>query len=295
METALTRMFGCRHPLQLAGMGGWSTPELAIAVGRAGGIGMLSGALSPDDLGAQLDAVPDGVVVGVNFLMPFLDLGMVEAAARRAPLVEFFWADPSADLVARVHAGGSRAGWQVGSADEAKAAVDAGCDVVVAQGVGGGGHVRGTVDAIELLSQVVDQVDVPIIAAGGFGTGKDIAAALSAGAAGVRLGTRFLAATESVAHPAYVDQLIASSAADTVVTTAFGEGWPDAPHRVLRSCLDAGKALGEAQVWSPDWPMADYAGDPTARPLYAGYSVDAVTRRQPAAEIVEELMSEALL
>lgn len=290
METALTRMFGCRHPLQLAGMGGMSSPALAIAVARAGGIGMLS-AVVPN-LEAQLDAVPGDVAVGVNFLMPFLDLRAVDAVAPRSALVEFFWGDPVAELVSRVHAGGARAAWQVGTAEEAKAAADAGCDVVVAQGVGAGGHVRGTADALELLAEVLGVVDTPVVAAGGFGTNKAVAAALSAGAAGVRVGTRFLAATESVAHPAYVDQLIAATADDTVLTTAFGAGWPDAPHRVLRSSVEAGESLGDAQVWSPDWPTVDYAGDPTARALYAGFSVDAVTRRQTAAQIVEELMHE---
>jgi nitronate monooxygenase len=144
-----------------------------------------------------------------------------------------------------------------------------------------------------LLDEVRDVIDVPIVAAGGIGTGTAMAAALVAGADAVRVGTRFIAAPESDAHPVYVDRLIESSAEDTVITTAFGEGWPDAPHRVLRSAIAVGESLGASQSWSPEWPTTSYAGRAEARALYAGESVGAVHSRQPAEEIVAELIAEA--
>jgi NAD(P)H-dependent flavin oxidoreductase YrpB (nitropropane dioxygenase family) len=291
--TPFTTMFGCRYPLQQAGMGGVATPDLAIAVARAGGLGMLSGAVGAAGLATQLDALPIGLPVGVNFLMPFLDRSAVEDAAARSALVEFFWAAPDDELVAVAHRGRALVGWQVGSADEARAAADAGCDVVVAQGVEAGGHVRGTIGLLPLLDEVTRVVDVPVIAAGGIGTGRAMAAALAAGADAVRVGTRFVAATESPAHAAYVDALIDATAADTVLTTAFGAGWPDAPHRVLRSCVAAGEKLGSAQTWTPDWPSSDFVGDVAARALYAGESVGAVRSRQDAAAIVAEIVDEA--
>ena len=88
-------------------------------------------------------------------------------------------------------------------------------------------------------------------------------------------------------------RLIGAEADDTVVTTAFGEGWPDAPHRVLRSALAAGEALGAAQSWGPDWPSATSTGAVEARALYAGQSVGAVRARTTAAGIVNELVDEA--
>jgi nitronate monooxygenase len=291
--TAITDMFGCRYPLQQAGMGGLAAPDLAIAVAAAGGIGMLSGTVGGAALSALLDSMPTDAAVGVNFLMPFLDRAALEAAASRCPLVEFFWAEPDAELVRIAHEGGARAGWQVGSVAEAKAARDAGCDVVIAQGVEAGGHVRGEVGLLPLLDEVCGAVDVPVIAAGGIGTGRAMAAALIAGADAVRVGTRFIAATEAAAHPAYVDGLLAASATDTMLTTKFGQGWPDAPHRVLRSCVDAGEKLGADQVWSPDWPTSTFAGAAEARPLYAGQSVGAVRARQSAAEIVAEFIEAA--
>lgn len=274
-------------------MGGMTTPDLAIAVARAGAVGMLSGMFGADALAAQLDAVPDDRVVGVNFLVPFVDLGAVELAASRSPFVELFWGTPDAALVERARAGGARVGWQVGSPDEARAAVDAGCDVVVAQGVEAGGHVRGEIGLLALLDEVRDLVDGPLVAAGGIGTGRTMASALVAGADAVRVGTRFLAAEESVAHPDYVAALVAAGADDTVLTTAFGDGWPDAPHRVLRSAVEAGERRGPEQSWSPMWPTAGSTGPVDAQALYAGQSVGAVRGRQTAAEIVDELVTGA--
>ncbi|MDQ1397815.1 MAG: nitronate monooxygenase [Acidimicrobiaceae bacterium] len=274
-------------------MGGMATPDLALAVAGSGAFGMLSGTVGQPALSAQLDRVPTGAAVGVNFLVPFIDPTAVTEAAARSPFVEFFWGTPDAELVSAVHEGGARVGWQVGSSEEAKQARDAGCDVVIAQGIEAGGHVRGTVGLLALLDEVCNVVDVPVIAAGGIGSGRAMAAALTAGADAVRVGTRFMAAAESAAHPAYVDALIAATAADTVITTAFGDGWPDAPHRVLRSSIEAGQSLGEAQSWRPDWPSSAYAGDPQARPLYAGQSVASVCSRQGAAAIVAELAGEA--
>jgi nitronate monooxygenase len=293
IATPFTEMFHCRHPLQQAGMGGFATPDLAVAVALAGGLGMLSGTIGATALGSQLNAVPPGVAVGVNFLVPFLDRRALEDAAARSPLVECFWGEPDPDLVRVVHEGGARAGWQVGSAEEARAARDAGCDLIVAQGIEAGGHVRGTVGLLALLDEVRASVAVPLVAAGGIGTGRAMAAALTAGADAVRVGTRFVAVAESTAHPVYVEALIRSGADDTVLTTAFGEGWPDAPHRVLRSAVTAGLALGDAQSWSPEWPSAGSTGVIEAAALYAGQSVGSVRARQTAAEIVAELAGEA--
>src|SRR5438094_9634848 len=105
-------MFGCRYRLQQAGIGGVATPDLAIAVARAGGLGMLTGTIGHEALSAQLDALPPGASIGVNFLVPFLDRVALDDASNRGPYVELFWCVPAADVVETVHAGGPRAGWQ---------------------------------------------------------------------------------------------------------------------------------------------------------------------------------------
>lgn len=180
VETPFTRLVGCRVPLQLAGMAQVSTPQLAAAVADAGGLGMV---VPTEGTAGMLDRLAGQTsgVFGVNFLMPFLDLSAVEAAASRARVVEFFYAAPDAGLIGRVHHGGALAAWQVGSAEEARAAVYAGCDFVVAQGIEAGGHIRGKLALLVLLDEVLDRIDVSVVVAGGIATGRAMAAALAAG------------------------------------------------------------------------------------------------------------------
>jgi nitronate monooxygenase len=307
LTTRFTQLLGCRHPLQQAGMGGLATPELAGAVASAGGLGMLSSVVRAASVSEHLEQVAGVGVVGVNFLLPFLDEAVLEESAGRARFVEFFWGAPTGRLVETGHAGGALVGWQVGSVDEATAAADVGCDVIVVQGVEAGGHVRGTTGLLPLLDGVRAAVDVPIVAAGGIGSGRAMAAALAAGADAVRVGTRFLAALESTAHPDYVDALIDAGPEDTVLTTAFGDGWPDAPHRVLRSAVQAAEALGTEHAGDVDGAGKPFAiprfairppnratrGPIAAMALYAGQSVDAVTAITPAADVVREITTDA--
>ena len=307
LTTSFTDLTGTAVPIQLAAMPGIATPELAAAVANAGGLGMIGAAmLSAELLEAELDrlaALARGAF-GVNFLIPVLDPACIPIAARRARVVEFFYGDPQPALVASAHAGGALVSWQVGSLAEALAAARAGCDFIVAQGTEAGGHVRGRASLLPLLSEVLDAVRLPVLAAGGIATPRDLAAVLACGAAGARLGTRFAAAAESGAHPDYVKALLAATAADTCLTEAFGAGWPDAPHRVLRSAVEAVHAATDAIVgeielggaalpiarFSPIVPTAHTRGRIGAMALYAGESVTHVRSVQPAAEIVADLV-----
>src|SRR5438067_3107192 len=240
MDTAFTRLVGCTVPLQQAGMGGVAGPDLAVAVADAGALGMLGmPTAAPEATAEALESVGRRTAgpVGVNFLMPFVDRDVVAAAAGRCRLVEFFYDEPAPDVVALAHEGGALAAWQVGSVEEARAAAGAGCELVVAQGSEAGGHVRGTVGLTALLPAVVDAVEIPVVAAGGIGSGRAMAAALAAGAAGVRVGTRFVASREANTHPVYLQALIDAQPEDTVLTETFSLGWPHAPHRVLRSSV----------------------------------------------------------
>ena len=306
LTTSFTEKVGCSVPLQQAGMGGVATADLAVAVAEAGALGMIGGARVPAERMAQMleDAARRTAgTIGVNFLMPFLERDAVEAAASRCRLVEFFYADPDPSLVDLVHAGGALAAWQVGSVEEAVAAVRAGCDLVVAQGVEAGGHVRGRIGVLPLLADVLDAVEVPVIASGGIGSARAMAAVLAAGAAAARLGTRFLATPECNIHPGYVDALLGAGAGDTELTETFSVMWPNAPHRVLRSSIDAARAfegdiVAELPLGDVVFPLPPRAvpaptrgttGTIEAMALYAGQTVGRVERIQPAAEIVHEL------
>lgn len=325
LRTRFTDLLGCTVPLQQAGMGKLASPSLATAVAEAGGLGMVSGVASapPEYVARILDEIRRATpgAFGANFIVAGardeasgkLDpdfAKVLEVAASRARVVEYFYAHPEPELVEIAHAGGALASWQVGSREEAVAAERAGCDLIVAQGTEAGGHVRGKTGLLALLGEVLPSVRVPVVAAGGIGTGRAMAAALAAGASAARVGTRFVASVEAAAHPAYVDKLIAAEAKDTVLTEAFSTNWPNAPHRVLRSCVEAvtqfdREFVGEtASPWAPDVRVRVRRGDSfvadrsttgeiDAMPLWAGESVDGVKRLQTAKEIIEELTDEA--
>ncbi len=257
LHTSFTKLTGCRVPIQLAPMPIVSL-ELATAVAGAGGLAMFSGLrASAAYLVHMLDQVASRTATraGVNFVIRFLDKETLKAVAPHAGVVEFFYSDPDPALVELAHAGGAFACWHVGSRNEAIAAERAGCDLIAAQGTEAGGHVRGSIGLFPLLGEVLDVVRIPVIASGGIGTARSMAAALAAGAAAVRVGTRFLAAEESDAHPSYVEALIRARAEDTVLTETFCVNWPNSPHRVLRSCVEAAKSfvgdmVGEGAIGS---------------------------------------------
>jgi NAD(P)H-dependent flavin oxidoreductase YrpB (nitropropane dioxygenase family) len=302
-RSGFTELIGCRVPVHLAALGGGvGTPELAAAVSEAGGLGMIpnpSSASETEELVAAARA-RTARPLGVGFLVPFIADDAVEAAGALADVVEFFYGDPKPGLVRLAKANGARVGWQVGSTAEAAAAVEAGCDYVVAQGIEAGGHVRGVQHLDHLLSETLRSVDLPVVAAGGIGSSGRVAQLLAAGACAVRVGTRFVAASESGAHPEYIERLIAASRHDTVLTEAFGIGWPDAPHRVLRSAVEGASAFAGSVVARSGGreiprfaflpPTRQTHGAVTAMALYAGEAVDDVRRVQPAAEITAELI-----
>lgn len=308
IETPFTKLVGASAPIQAAPLPAISTVELVAAVADAGGVGMLAAPmLSPEFLEEELARVAKATsgIFGVNFLVPFLDPACIPVAARHARVVDFFFGDPQRTLVDEARAFGAVVGWQVGSLEEAIAAERAGCDYVVAQGTEAGGHVRGQTSLLPLLSQVLDALRIPVLAAGGIATARDLAAVLAAGASGARIGTRFVAAVESAAHPAYVNSLLAATATDTCLTDTFAE-WP-VPHRVLRSAIAAVNAAPEGVIGeiehggrripihklSPFAPNIATTGHVEAMALYAGESVTHVTSVRPAAEIVAELVAGA--
>ncbi len=292
-------LVGVERPLQQASMTRVSTSALVAAVSNAGALGMVAVGRSPvAQVMSQLDEleVLTSKPFGAGFIVRFLNRETLESVAERVRVLEFFYEWPDASLVLP----GTITGWQVGTVDEAKAAVDVGCAFVIAQGVEAGGHVRSTVPLNALLDAVRSSVDVPIIAAGGIGTAADVRAAFALGADAVRIGTRFLGASEVDIHPLYRSALIEAVADDAQYTDLFSVGWPDAPQRVLASAISAARADGLDPVGhlgnSPlprrgtTPPVTATTGHIEAMALYAGRSVGSVTGISPAAQIIDELL-----
>jgi nitronate monooxygenase len=307
-------MLGIDQPIVQAPMA--AIPPLAAAVSNAGGLGMVTLTWS-DDPGAVVreTAALTPRPFGGNFVLTsdhhrHLD----QALAAGLRIVSFMWGDPSSYIMA-VHDAGGIVLHTVGSAGEARRAVAAGVDVIVAQGWEAGGHVWGTVATLPLVPAVVDAVaPVPVIAAGGIGDARGVAAVLALGAQAAWLGTRFLLAQEMPIHEDYRRALIAAAETDPQwYPNLYDVGWPDSPHRALRNSTaqawdaagrppDAQRpgqgdviahfASGEAIVrYEPAPPMAGTTGDIEALSMWAGQSVALATQPQSAADIVAELTS----
>jgi NAD(P)H-dependent flavin oxidoreductase YrpB (nitropropane dioxygenase family) len=318
----LLERLGVELPVVQAGMGGGlSRHELAAAVSEAGGLGTIA-VNGADAIDRELSAARKltGRPLAVNLLLPFARRDWFEAASA-ADVVVTFWGSP------KRRTGGT---WlhQCGSVAEARAAESAGADAVIVQGVEAGGHVRGTVPALQLLEQARAALpaDYPLLLAGGIAERADVSEALEAGAEGAVAGTRFLLSEESRAQPGYRERLLAADS--TVLTELFGAGWPAAPHRVVRNAatehhlgrrdprgpwlnralnrLTGGPAARympasvqgrivrgqrpDSRLLSPLGPIDD--GPPTlvdAGPLYAGETVARIDSVQPAAELVAAL------
>src|SRR2546429_2608377 len=217
LRTRFTELLGCTVPLQQAGMGKIASPALAAAVADAGGLGMVSGigAAPPEYVAKILDGLRRSTsgAFGANFIVDGvresgkLDadfLKVLEVAASRAPVVEFFYEQPDAELVEIAHAGGALVCWQVGSAAEAVAAERAGCDLIVAQGTEAGGHGPGEDGLLALLGEVLPSVKVPVVAAGGPGTRAGLAPTLPTGASAGPGGTPVVAPGGGGDPPAHV-------------------------------------------------------------------------------------------
>jgi NAD(P)H-dependent flavin oxidoreductase YrpB (nitropropane dioxygenase family) len=324
LRTPLCELLGIEHPIIAAPMGpDLSGPELVAAVSNAGGLGILQAQLAPPALfRRELQRVREltDKPFGVNLILHFpVDEQVGICVEERVPIVSFFWGDP-APYVDRVHAGGGKVFQQVGSVVDAQRAVKANVDVIIAQGVEAGGHIAGEVSTLALVPRVVDAIAPrPVAAAGGIADARGVVAALALSAQAAVVGTRFLASTEARAHPDYKKKLLVANEDDTVRTTLFGFGWPNAPHRTLRTRFVQDWLGNEArgQESRADEPVIGHtviagqhvplqrfmgfppniaaAGDIESMDLLAGQGVGLVREIKPAGEIVRELVDEARL
>ena len=297
-------------PVMQAPLGPAASPALVAAVSGAGGIGCLGASWTePAALREQIQAirrVTDRPFC-VNLVLAFDQAERLEVCAEeRVELVSFSWG-VRAEAIARAQAAGCMVLVQVGSAAAAHAAAAAGCDAIVAQGVEAGGHVQATVGLRGLLAEITGVVGRPVIAAGGIADAAGVRAVIAAGAAGAAMGTRFVATAEADIHPGYAARLVAAGPADTVHTTLFDGGWPDAAHRVLANSTylrwvaagrpPPGARPGEGEVvaeidgvpiprYASDEPRRATTGDVEAMCLYAGAGVGSIGSVEPAAEVV---------
>ncbi|MEV8638453.1 nitronate monooxygenase [Streptosporangium sp. NPDC051023] len=234
LDTPLTRLTGVRHPVVQTGMGWVAGPRLVSAVANAGGLGILASAtMTLPQLAGAIEEVRSrtDAPFGVNLRADASDAGeRIDLLIRHRVKVASFALAPRQELIARLKDAGIVVIPSVGARRHAEKVAAWGADAVLVQGGEGGGH-TGAVATTLLLPQVVDAVDIPVIAAGGFFDGRGLAAALAYGAAGVAMGTRFLLTSDSSVPDAVKRTYLGTS--ETVVTRQV-DGMP---HRVLRTPL----------------------------------------------------------
>jgi nitronate monooxygenase len=326
LKTKLCDLLGIAAPVFAAPMGFVSGPELAAAVSNAGGLGIMSFNGNPppvlrEQIGRlrSLTEKPFGVNVLLNGpRLPFPVEAVVDICLEeRVPVLSTFWGDP-APYVARAHVAGAKVIHQAGSVAEARRTKQLGVDVIVAQGVEAGGHIAGEVTTFVLVPRVVGAVaPTPVVAAGGIADARGLAAALALGAQAVMIGTRLIATPEAYAHPVYKQKVLAATEEQTVRTTLFGHGWPNAPHRTLRTPFverwlpeeargseerPDEPRIGETKIGGHPVPVLrfmgfpptpDASGDLESMDFLAGQSAGLVTEIKPAAEVVREIVEGA--
>lgn len=246
IATPLTELVGVRHPVVQTGMGWVAGPRLVSATANAGALGILASAtMSVDQLRSAIREVRSrtDAPFGVNLRADSGDAAeRVRLIIDEGVRVASFALAPSRELIARLKDAGVVVIPSIGARRHAEKVAAWGADAVIVQGGEGGGH-TGSVATSVLLPQVVDAVDIPVVAAGGFHDGRGLVAALAYGAAGIAMGTRFLLTSDSTVPDAVKARYLAAAVTDVTVTTKVD----GLPHRMLRTELvDALERSGRA-------------------------------------------------
>lgn len=318
MNTKLTELLQIKYPIIQAPIGSASTPELVAAVSNAGGLGSLALSWkSFDETRASIRQTKQMTdkPFAVNLVLAFdQDERVNICIEENVPVLSFFWGD-STKYISQLKGHNIIFCQTVGTSAEAIEYEKKGVDFLIAQGWEAGGHVWGTVATSVLIPAIVEVVNIPVVAAGGIANGKGILAALSLGAAGVSMGTRFLLSKEANVALVYQELIAKALENDTIYTERlFNIGWDNAPHRVIKNSTvkaweNAGKpGIGnrpdenEIIAYKPDGtpilrysdegPIAGTTGNLEQLALYAGQTAGLLSTVKPASELIAELVQE---
>ncbi len=307
LRTPLCDLLGVEHPILLAGMGGVSYSEVAAAVSEAGGFGCLGAAgMNHDEMTREIRAVKAGTT------RPF-GVDLLTASPRdMVPFVETICAEGARAFVAGLgvpskvvelcHRNGLLVINMCGKVSHALAAVDAGCDIVVAQGTEAGGH-TGQIATMPLVPMIVDAVKIPVVAAGGIFDGRGLVAALALGAQGIWMGTRFIASTEARAHDLYKERILDIDETGTVITraysgktmrairTSYTDEWETKREELQPFPMQAMRATQDGVWRSLAGPQAGL--DPERDCMPAGQSAGGIHAVKPCGEIIADILRQA--
>jgi enoyl-[acyl-carrier protein] reductase II len=309
LRTPLCDRVGINAPVIQAGMSVYTSPELVTAVSNAGGLGSLGAWQRPvDQLEGDFAAIRDATdrPFAVNHVVPDVDDAGLALTLNAAPAVISFALDDPGELVERAHDAGSLVMHQITTVAQASEAAARGVDIIVAQGGEAGGY-GGSVAALPLVPQVVDAVSpVPVVAAGGISDGRGLAAALTLGAAGVNIGSRFLASREAPIPQGWKEAIVAASSED-FVQVEFLNAIRPVPGSVGYGTRVRARRSAFVDEWEQRWDEIDRNPERVLTELgaamaegrmhelvaVAGQSSGLVRSVDPAAEIVRSVVDEA--
>jgi nitronate monooxygenase len=307
IETALTRLLNITHPIMLAPMGSAAGGRLAAAVTHAGGLGIVgSGYADIGTIRREITAAGNARV-GIGFITWALDPrpeALDVALAAKPPAIMLSFGDPER-YVESIKTAGTRLICQVQTLAEAKHAAAIGADIIIAQGRDAGGHSGTTRGTMGFVPAVVDVAGaIPVVAAGGITDGRGLAAALSLGASGVLMGTRFTASRESLWDAAMKQHLTEVGGDQTEQTRVFdivrGAPWPQHyPGRAIKNEFQQkwrgrDEELQTQQASEEKAYLATAADDFSTRVIWTGEGVDLVHDVPPAADIIERIIAQAV-
>ncbi len=320
LKTRFTELCGIEHPIVQGGMMWVGRAELAAAVSNAGGLGILTALTqpTPDDLRREIHRcrTMTDKPFGVNLITMHPRLEQLVDACLEAKVGHIVFAGgiPPGAAMKRAKEGGAKVVCFAPALALAKKLVRSGADALVIEGSEAGGHI-GPVSLNVLAQEILPHItEVPVFVAGGIGRGEAILSYLEMGAAGAQIGTRFVCAAESIAHPNFKRAFIRGAARDALPTVQLDERFPVIPVRALQNegtkrfmehqaavlaRFQSGELSKEAaqldieHFWAGALRRAVVDGDVEQGSLMAGQSVGMVTKEQPAAEIIAELVGQA--
>ena len=301
IHTRLCDILGIKFPIFQGGMAWVATGELAGAVSNAGGLGIIGAGNAPADVVRteirkvkEITKKPFGV--NVMLLSPFVDEVMETILEEHVPVITTGAGNPG-KYIASLKNIGCKIIPVVPSISLAKRMERLGADAVIAEGTEAGGHI-GELSTMVLVPQIVDNVNIPVIAAGGIADGRGLAAALALGAQGVQIGTRFICTPECIAHPRYKEAILKAKDRDAVVT-ARSTGHPvrNLRNKLTRQMeeLERSNASKEEfeKIGRGALRIAVIEGNITEGSVMAGQVAGMIKKIQPVAEIIDEIIRDA--
>jgi enoyl-[acyl-carrier protein] reductase II len=306
LHTPLCARLGIEYPIVLAGMGGVSMHKLVAAVSNAGGLGVI-GAATLDAAGLRQEIHKTRALTdkpfAVDLLAPIPDMIRPQMQVVFDEDVKIFVAGLAVprEFIAEMHERGMIVIVMIGKVRHAIKSEQAGADVVAAQGTEAGGH-TGEIGGLALVPQVVDAVQIPVLAAGGIADGRGLVAALALGAQGVVVGTRFVATPEAQAAPQYREAILASAEADTIRTRCYtgkpartirnryNEEWERKADQIQPFPMQVGISIQEGVM---DYMGSGRGADPERSFMPAGQGMGLIRQIKPAGEVLADIVREA--